>query len=61
MGGRVGKHIVEELVKTGNHKVSAITRADSMSKVPASVEIKTVDYDDHASLYVYLDCPCIHV
>lgn len=53
--------MVEELVKTGKHKVSAITRADSMSKVPAGVEIKKVNYDDHDSLYVYLDCPCIHV
>lgn len=60
MGGRVGKYIIEELVKTGKHKLSAITRADSMSKVPVGVEVKKVDYDDHASLYVYLESlpPC---
>ena len=46
----MGNHIVEALLKTGKHKVTAITRADSTSKVPASVQVKKVNYDDQASL-----------
>ena len=38
------------MVKTGKHKVTAITRADSTSKIPAGVEVKKVSYDDHESL-----------
>lgn len=51
-GGRVGKFIVEELLKIGKHKITAITRADSTSTstVPAGVEVKKVDYDNQASL-----------
>lgn len=54
MGGSVGKYLVDELVKTGKHKVTAITRSDSTSKPPAGVEVKKVNYDDQDSLYVYL-------
>lgn len=53
MGGSVGRYLVEELVKTGKHKVTAITRSDSTSKPPAGVEVKKVNYDDQDSLYVY--------
>ncbi|CAF9920864.1 MAG: hypothetical protein ALECFALPRED_001648 [Alectoria fallacina] len=51
-GGRIGKFIVEELLKVGKHKVTAITRAESTSTstVPAGVEVKKVDYADQASL-----------
>ncbi len=38
------------MIKTGRHKVTAITRADSTSKVPAGVEVKKVRYDDYDSL-----------
>lgn len=43
---------MEELLKVGKHKVTAVTRADSASTstVPAGVEVKKVDYDDQASL-----------
>lgn len=50
MGGQVGKFITEELLKTGKHKITAITRLDSTNAVPAGVEIKRVDYADQASL-----------
>lgn len=50
MGGQVGTFIVEALLKTGKHKVTAITRADSTSKAPAGVEVKKVNYDDQSSL-----------
>ncbi|KAJ7789025.1 putative isoflavone reductase family protein [Mycena olivaceomarginata] len=37
-------------LKTGKHHLTAITRADSASKIPAGVEVKKVDYEDTASL-----------
>ncbi|MCJ1472799.1 hypothetical protein MMC13_001448 [Lambiella insularis] len=50
IGGQVGRFIVEELLKSGKHKVTAITRADSTSKVPDGVEVRKVNYDDQQSL-----------
>lgn len=38
------------LLKTGKHKITAITRADSTSKLPSGIEIKRVDYNDQKSL-----------
>ncbi|KAF3921909.1 hypothetical protein ABW20_dc0101234 [Dactylellina cionopaga] len=49
-GGNQGKYVAEELVKTGKHKVTAITRANSKGGIPAGVESKIVDYDDQSSL-----------
>lgn len=49
-GGQVGTYIVEALLKTGKHQLTAITRADSTSKVPDGVETAKVNYDDHSSL-----------
>ncbi|CAF1379471.1 unnamed protein product [Adineta steineri] len=49
-GGQVGKFIVEELLKIGKHKITALTREDSTSKMPPGVEIKKVNYDDPSSL-----------
>ncbi|KAK9426917.1 hypothetical protein V1505DRAFT_381938 [Lipomyces doorenjongii] len=49
-GGHVGKFIVEELLKTGKHKVTAITREDSASKFAEGVLVKKVNYDDQSSL-----------
>lgn len=57
VGGSVGKYVVDELVKTGKYKVSAITRDDSTSKVPAGVEVKKVNYDNQDSLYVFHHFP----
>ena len=42
--------MVDALLKTGKHKVSAITRADSTSALPSGLEIKKVDYNDQSSL-----------
>ena len=50
MGGQVGKFITEELLKAGKHKITAITRVDSPSTVPAGVEIKRIDYANQASI-----------
>jgi len=49
-GGRVGKFIAEELVKTGKHKVTVVTREDSTSVLPEGVIIKKVDYNNQESL-----------
>ncbi|KAJ9615148.1 ATP synthase F0 subcomplex subunit OSCP atp5 [Cladophialophora chaetospira] len=49
-GGHVGKHIVEALLKTGKHQVTAITRANSTSKLSDGVTVAKVDYDDQSSL-----------
>ncbi|KAK6544295.1 hypothetical protein TWF694_000995 [Orbilia ellipsospora] len=49
-GGTQGKFVAEELVKTGKHKVTAITRADSSGKIPDGVASKVVDYNDTSSL-----------
>jgi hypothetical protein len=38
------------LLKIGKHKITAITRADSTSKLPSGVEVKKVNYDDPSSL-----------
>ncbi|KAM0457386.1 hypothetical protein ACHAPV_003298 [Trichoderma viride] len=49
-GGQVGKHIAEELLKTGKHTVTAITRTGSKSKLSAGVKVVEVDYDNEQSL-----------
>ena len=49
VGGQVGVHIVEHLLKAGK-QVTALMRGDSKSKVPSGVTKKTIDYDDHASI-----------
>ena len=50
----MGKHITEELLRAGKHKVTAITRADSTNPIPAGVDVKKVSYDDHGSLVAAL-------
>ena len=42
--------MVEELLKNGKQKITAITRAGSTNKIPEGVHVKTVDYDDQTSL-----------
>jgi len=49
-GGHSGSFIAKELLKTGQHTVTAITRADSQSKLPEGVKVKKVDYSDPSSL-----------
>ncbi|KAH6656469.1 CipA protein [Truncatella angustata] len=48
--GTVGKHIVASLLKTGKHEVTAVTREDSTSKIPAGVRVAKVNYDDPTTL-----------
>lgn len=42
--------MVDALLKTGKHTVSALTRAGSKSKVPEGVIIKEVDYNKPETL-----------
>ena len=49
-GGQQGRWIAEELVKTGKHDVTAITRADSDSKFPDGVKSANVDYSDESTI-----------
>lgn len=49
-GGTVGKYIAQELVKTGKHIVTALTRSGSTNKLPDGAIPVTVDYDNEASL-----------
>lgn len=49
-GGQVGKFIVDELLKIGKHKITVITREDSISKIPSGVEVKRVNYNDPSTL-----------
>ena len=51
----MGKHITEELLRLGKHKVTAITRGDGTNQVPAGATIQKVDYDDQASLVAALE------
>ncbi|OCK76863.1 NAD(P)-binding protein [Lepidopterella palustris CBS 459.81] len=44
--GRLGKHFAEELLKTGKHTVTAVTRTDSKGTLPAGVKVAQVNYDD---------------
>lgn len=49
--GRQGKYVVDELLKTGKHEVTAITRNDSTNTSFATgVKIAKVDYDSEESL-----------
>ncbi|KAK6442728.1 hypothetical protein LTR95_001044 [Oleoguttula sp. CCFEE 5521] len=49
-GGRSGGAMTTELLKTGKHTVTAITRQDSTSALPDGVQVAKVDYDDEATL-----------
>jgi len=48
--GNVGKYIVEELLKTGKHKVTAITREGSTSTIADGVVVKKVEFLSSPSL-----------
>ncbi|KAG2184206.1 hypothetical protein INT44_009221 [Umbelopsis vinacea] len=50
VAGTIGSYMVDALLKSGNFKITAITRSDSTSQVPAGVEVKRIDYDNHDSI-----------
>lgn len=41
---------MEALLKTGKHTVTAITRAESTTKLPDGVQVKKINYDDPSSI-----------
>lgn len=41
---------MDELLKTGKHTVTAISRTDSKAVIPGGVKVARVSYDDHKSL-----------
>ncbi|KAF5694511.1 oxidoreductase like [Fusarium denticulatum] len=49
-GGRQGARITEQLLKTGKHTITALTRIGSTSKLPHNVKSIPVDYEDEESL-----------
>ncbi|RAL01892.1 aromatic alcohol reductase [Aspergillus ibericus CBS 121593] len=53
-GGSIGRHIATELVKTGRHTVTGLTRADSKNQLPAGVKPAYINYDDESTLVTAL-------
>ncbi|CAI6100267.1 unnamed protein product [Clonostachys chloroleuca] len=49
-GGQLGRHITEELLKTGQHTTTAVTRAGGNSTFPEGVIPAAVDYTDESAL-----------
>ncbi|KAF5590853.1 hypothetical protein FPANT_5884 [Fusarium pseudoanthophilum] len=49
-GGRQGAQITEQLLKTGKHTVTALTRIGSSSKLPENVRVIPVNYEDEEAL-----------
>lgn len=55
-GGNIGRQIVAALVKQSKHRVTAITRPDSTSILPAGLhDTKKADYSDHDAVVKALD------
>ncbi|EXJ67659.1 uncharacterized protein A1O5_09005 [Cladophialophora psammophila CBS 110553] len=50
VGGRIGKHLTEALLKTGKHKITALTRPESTTKPADGLVVRKVDYNDPAAL-----------
>ncbi|KAJ4262899.1 hypothetical protein NW762_006512 [Fusarium torreyae] len=48
--GHIGHAFTDELLKTGKHTVTAITRVGSGSVFPDEVKVASVDYDNQESL-----------
>ncbi|KAG7419587.1 hypothetical protein Forpe1208_v002158 [Fusarium oxysporum f. sp. rapae] len=48
--GRQGTQITEQLLKTGKHAITALTRTGSTSKLPDNIKAIPVDYEDEKSI-----------
>jgi hypothetical protein len=53
-GGNSGRPMAESLLATGKHVVTALTRTDSTTPLPAGVSVTRVDYNDQSSLVAAL-------
>ncbi|RMZ11429.1 hypothetical protein D0860_03422 [Hortaea werneckii] len=49
-GGHVGEFIAKELLDTGKHSITALTRKGSKSKIPEGLRIAEIDYDDPSTI-----------
>ncbi|KAK3339872.1 hypothetical protein B0T25DRAFT_523548 [Lasiosphaeria hispida] len=49
-GGHIGRHITEELLKSGLHTITALTRPGSTSSLPSGITRIEVDYSDTPAL-----------
>ncbi|KAF9775371.1 hypothetical protein IL306_006528 [Fusarium sp. DS 682] len=49
-GGRQGGHITKELLRTGKHTITALTRIGSTSELPEKINVIPVNYDDEDSI-----------
>ncbi|KAJ5223235.1 hypothetical protein N7468_007777 [Penicillium chermesinum] len=54
-GGTLGSHIATELLKTGKHTVTALSRKDSSNKLPSGVLVAPVDYNDESTIVAALE------
>ncbi|KAM0485577.1 hypothetical protein ACHAPX_001565 [Trichoderma viride] len=48
--GQLGRHITQEILKSGKHTITALTRKGGSSKFPEGVKVAFVDYDDEESI-----------
>ncbi|EFX02248.1 isoflavone reductase family protein [Grosmannia clavigera kw1407] len=53
-GGTIGSFFTKELLKTGKHTVTALTRTGSKSTLPEGVKVANIDYDNHESIVTAL-------
>ncbi|EEA28472.1 hypothetical protein TMatcc_003200 [Talaromyces marneffei ATCC 18224] len=53
-GGTIGSHIANALLKTGKHKVTALSLKDSGNKLPEGLSVAVVDYDYEATILAAL-------
>ncbi|KAM0445300.1 hypothetical protein ACHAPV_008392 [Trichoderma viride] len=48
--GQLGRHITQEILRSGKHTLTALTRKGGSSKFPEGVKVAFVDYDDEESI-----------
>ncbi|CAK7204610.1 hypothetical protein SEUCBS139899_007368 [Sporothrix eucalyptigena] len=48
--GYIGKYFTRELLKTGKHTITALTRADSKNVIPEGVNKAVIDYEDPSTI-----------
>ncbi|VUC26967.1 unnamed protein product [Clonostachys rosea] len=49
-GGQIGRHLVDALLKTRRHRITAISRAGGSDQLPDGLEAVCVNYHDQQSL-----------
>ncbi|KAI8952712.1 NAD(P)-binding protein [Xylaria longipes] len=52
--GHLGSYFVDELLKTGKHTITALTRSGIGKKIPGGVKVIEVDYSNESSLVAAL-------